>query len=40
MIQWRLLDLLEDDVMQQFLYNEYELETSVSTISRILKSVK
>jgi hypothetical protein len=42
----RLLDFLEDDPtaylneMQQFLYDKYELETSIATISRILKRVK
>jgi hypothetical protein len=42
----RLLDFLEDDPtaylneMQQFLYNEYELKTSIATISRILKHAK
>jgi transposase len=41
-----LLDFLEDDPtayldeMQQFLYDEYELETSIATISRILKDTK
>jgi transposase len=41
-----LLDFLEDDPtayldeMQQFLYDEYELETSIATISRILKDAK
>ena len=42
----RLLDFLEDDPtayldeMQQFLYDEYELETSIATISRTLKRAK
>jgi hypothetical protein len=42
----RLLDFLEDDPtaylneMQQFLYDEYKLETSIATISCILKHAK
>jgi len=46
MILQQLLDFLEDDPtayldeMQQFLYDEYELETSIATISRILKNAK
>jgi len=42
----RLLDFVEDeptaylDEMQQFLYDEYELEVSISTISRVLKNAK
>jgi transposase len=42
----RLLDFLEDDPtayldeMQQFLYNEYELEASIATINRTLKRAK
>ena len=42
----RLLDFLEDDPtayldeMQQFLYDEYELETTIATISRTLKRAK
>jgi len=46
MILQQLLDFLEDDPtaylnkMQQFLYNEYELETSIATIGSILKNVK
>jgi len=41
-----LLDFLEDDPtaylneMQQFLYDEYELETTVATISCTLKRAK
>jgi Winged helix-turn helix len=41
-----LLDFLEDDLtacldeMQQFLYDEYELETTIATISRTLKCAK
>jgi len=41
-----LLDFLEDDPtayldeMQQFLYDEYELETSIATISHTLKATK
>jgi hypothetical protein len=41
-----LLDFLEDDPtayldeMQQFLYNKYELKTSIATISWILKNAK
>jgi len=46
MILQQLLDFLEDDPtayldeMQQFLYDEYELETSIATISCILKNAK
>jgi hypothetical protein len=42
----RLLDFLEDnstvylDEIQQFIYNEYELETSIATISCVLKYTK
>jgi hypothetical protein len=42
----QLLDFLEDDPtsyldkMQQFLYDEYELETTIATISRTLKRTK
>jgi transposase len=46
MVLQRLLDFLEDDPtanldeMQQFLYDEYELETSIATISRTLQRAK
>ena len=42
----RLLEFLEDDPtayldeMQQFLYDEYELEVSAATISHTLKQAK
>ena len=46
MLLQRLLKFLEDDPtayldeMQQFLYDEYELEVSAATISRTLKEAK